>query len=177
MEDLINPYWSDILEEKYYFFTDQRFLSCQGIEFVEEENKHFDLEGKVNSLNKKIDEILECINKSTFDNKNEYIKAINIKKDDLQKLLLKYEDIKQSFVQSDKLYRIDLFQFYNSKYDNTALFSFSERRKYLDIMNEIQHLLYNKFVEFYTEYYNIRNSFFVINSYMIKIKKLFNFNF
>ena len=38
MEDLINPYWSDILEEKYYFFTDQRFLSCQGIEFVEEEN-------------------------------------------------------------------------------------------------------------------------------------------
>ena len=135
------------------------------------------MEGKINSLNKKIDEILECINKSTFDNKNEHIKAINIKKNDLQKLLLKYEDIKQSFVRSDKLYRIDLFQFYNRKYDDTALFSFSERRKYLDIMNEIQHLLYNKFVEFYTEYYNIRNSFFVINSYMIKIKKLFNFNF
>ena len=57
----------------------------------------------------------------------------------MQKLLLKYEDIKQSFVRSDKLYRIDLFQFYNRKYDNTALFSFSERRKYLDIMNEIQH--------------------------------------
>ena len=36
---------------------------------------------------------------------------------------LKYEDIKQSFVRSDKLYRIDLFQFYNTKYDNTALFS------------------------------------------------------
>lgn len=176
MEDLINPYWSDILEEKYCFWTDERFLSCQGIDFVEGENKHFDLEGKINTLIKKIDEILERLNKSTFDNKNEHIKAINTKKNDLQKLLLKYEDIKQSFIQTDKLYRDDFFEFYNRKYERTALFAFSER-KYLDIMNEIQHLLYNKFMEFGNEYFNIRNSFFVMNSYIIKIKKLFNFNF
>ena len=41
-------------------------------------------------------------------------------------------------------------------------------------MIDIQKLLKKKFEDFCKQYYNIRNEFFEINDYLLKIKKLFN---
>ena len=81
--------------------------------------------------------------------------------------------IEKSYTEEDKFYRENLFEFYRNKYYYSSIFSFSQRKICMDNMNEIQILLSKKFFQ-YCDNYGIRNNFFEINNYIIKIKKLFN---
>ena len=96
------------------------------------------------------------------------------KKDNLEDLLQKYKEKEKNYIETDKFYREELFVFYRIKYNNTSEFAFSESKMYLSIMNDIQSILRDKFLSFVNDYNDIRNAFFDINNYIIKIKKLFN---
>ena len=96
------------------------------------------------------------------------------KKNMLADLSQKYKEKEKNYIEADKFYREELFIFYRIKYNNTSEFAFSESKMYLSIMNDIQSLLRDKFRGFLNDYQDIRNSFFDINNYIIKIKKLFD---
>ena len=100
------------------------------------------------------------------------INNITEKKKLLKKLLDNYNDVKETYLQFDKLYR-DLFNFYLIRYVAEGLTN--EQTRFTAIMNNIQTLLSDKFSDFCHSYFTIRNSFFEANKYIIKVRKLFNF--
>ena len=100
-----------------------------------------------------------------------FINTIN-----LAKLASKYTEISRNFFENDAFYREYLFEHYNKKYNNSHLLDFAERRTCLSVMNGIQILMKEKCTEFCNEYNNIRDSFFGINNFIVKVKKLFNIN-
>lgn len=145
-----------------------------GIWFVERESRYFGIEEKIKKLDEIINNVLNKLNDICDENKENYINTIKAKQNDLLKLATEYRKIENKFVENDKYYRKNLFEFYQKKYFNSPLFAFAEKRKYLSVMNDIQYLLKEKFNEYCNDYSHIRDSFFEINNYIIKIKKLYN---
>lgn len=172
MEELVNPYWYD-LDTNYPLFLDETICAVHGIFIVEREHLNFDIKGKMKKLDEIIDEVIIKLNNIVYENKDNLLETIKTKKNTLANLLIKYEDLQRNYTEIDKYYRENLFEFYKSKYDNSTIFAFSERKKYLSIMNDIQLLLKKKFDSYLNDYFKLRNSFFEINNYMIKVKILF----
>ena len=90
----------------------------------------------------------------------------------LKELLVKYNEIKEEYLQFDKFYN-DLFDFHLDSL--IAKNIGDEWTRLTAIMNNIQIIMRDKFFDFRQRYFAIRNSFFDINQYIIKIKKMFNF--
>ena len=173
MEDLVNPLFSDLPD--YYPIYENKVRCCaQGIWFVEREHKHFDIKRKIEKLDGIINNIMNKLNNISYDNKENLFDTMTTKKNMLADLSQKYKEKEKNYIEADKFYREELFIFYRIKYNNTSEFAFSESKMYLSIMNDIQSLLRDKFRGFLNDYQDIRNSFFDINNYIIKIKKLFD---
>ena len=173
MEDLVNPLFSD-LPDYYPIYENEVRCCAQGIWFGEREHKHFDIKGKIEKLDGIINNIMNKLNNISYDNKENLFDTMTTKKNMLADLSQKYKEKEKNYIEADKFYREELFIFYRIKYNNTSEFAFSESKMYLSIMNDIQSLLRDKFRGFLNDYQDIRNSFFDINNYIIKIKKLFD---
>ena len=152
--------WKDVTE-----------WSVGGIWFVEREPMFFGIEDKDTKLDEIIKKVLDRIKTLSEDNKDYFINTIN-----LAKLASKYTEISRNFFENDAFYREYLFELYNKKYNNSHLLDFAERRTCLSVINGIQILMKEKCTEFCNEYNNIRDSFFGINNFIVKVKKLFNIN-
>ena len=174
MEDIINPHWSDINERKFVFFYDDTFLAMTGIWFIEGEEYGFDIQKKIEMLDAIIANIINRLKDDTYENKNYIINQLKEKQKLLKELLSQFEEIKHTYLENDNYYRNKVFEFYKAKYYETPLLSFFQRNHYISIMNEIQVLLYKKFKELCQDYVKIRDDFFEINEYVIRIKKFFN---
>ena len=107
-----------------------------------------------------IDDVLNNLKNEKYEYKEELINNITEKKKLLKKLLDNYNDVKETYLQFDKLYR-DLFNFYLIRYVSEG--STNERTRFTAIMNNIQTLLSDKFSDFRHSYFTIRNSFFEAN--------------
>lgn len=177
MEGLTNPFHSDVNSFSYCIFKNEPFISVDGVWFIKHEPNKFGIESYIKKLQEIIHNVLNALEKVSYENKDTMINTIKEKDKLLENLLDKYKSIKQKYLENDKYFRKELFAHYSIKYEETPIFYFSESRKYLDIMNEIQSILYSKFKEFYGEFLDIIDSFFTINNYIIKIKKFFNFQF
>ena len=94
----------------------------------------------------------------------------------LKELLSQFEEIKHTYLENDNYYGNKVFEFYKAKYYETTLLLFFQRNHYISIMNEIQVLLYKKFKELCQDYVKIRDDFFEINEFVIRIIKFFNFH-
>ena len=173
MEGLINPEWSD-LDPIYIIWKDEPSCATTGIWFVEREYRIFGIKEKIKNLEGIIDKIMNVLKNITYDNKENLFESIQTKKKMLEDLLLQYNKLEKNYIEFDKYYRQTLFKFYSYKYYYSPLFAFKEKRTYLSIMNDIQILIKKEFESFCDNYYIIRNSFFDINNYIIKVKKLFN---
>ena len=145
-----------------------------GMWFVEREPRHFGIEDKITKLDEIIKKVLDRIKTLSEDNKDYFINKIKIKQNHLATLASKYREISKKFIENDSFYREYLFELYKKKYNNSHLLDFAERRTCLSVMNGIQILMKEKFTEYCNEYNNIRDSFFEINNFIIKFKKLFN---
>lgn len=145
-----------------------------GMWFVEREPRHFGIEDKITKLDEIIKKVLDRIKTLSEDNKDYFINTIKIKQNHLATLASKYREISKKFIENDSFYREYLFELYKKKYNNYHLLDFAERRTCLSVMNGIQILMKEKFTEYCNEYNNIRDSFFEINNFIIKVKKLFN---
>jgi hypothetical protein len=155
--------WKDVTE-----------CSVWGIWFVEREPMFFGIEDKISKLDEIIKKVLDRIKTLSEDNKDYFINTIKIKQNHLAELASKYREISKKFIENDAFYREYLFELYKKKYNNSHLLDFAERRTCLNVMNGIQILMKEKFTEYCNEYNNIRDSFFGINNFIIKVKKLFN---
>ena len=175
MEDIINPHWSDINERKFVFFYDAPILTMAGVWFVEGEEHHFGIHKKIEMLDSIIVNIINRLKDDSYENKNYMIEQLKEKQKLLKELLSKFADIKNKYLENDSYYRNKVFEFYRAKYYDTPLLSFFQRNHYMSIMIEIQTLLYKKFRELCRDYVKIRDDFFEINDYIIRIKKFFNF--
>ncbi len=172
MEDLVNPLMTD-LKGTYSIFFDEPICCVAGIWFVEREDKRFDIKGNISKLDKIINNLIDKINGISYENKSYLIETLKEKKGKLVEILGAYKKIEEDYTEFDKFYRENLFEFYANKYNDCDFFSFNEQKKYLSIMNDIQMIIKKKFDAFLKDYYELRNSFFDINSYIIKAKKLF----
>ena len=172
MEGLINPKRSD-LNIPYFIFDDYSICDVAGIKFVEKESQKFGIKEKIEKLDLIVDNIINKLENLSSENKESFISNIKNKKNILKDLLSKYRAIEKKYIEDDQFYRENLFEFYKNKYDVAPLFSFADKRLYFASMIDIQILLKKKFEDFCEQYYNIRNEFFEINDYLLKIKKLF----
>ena len=151
MEDLVNPLFSDL--PHYYPIYENEFICCvQGIWFVEREQNHFDIKGKIKKLDGIINNIMNKLNNISYDNKENLFDTMTTKKNILADLLQKYKEKEKNYIEADKFYREELFEFYRIKYNNTSELAFSESKMYLSIMNDIQSLLRDKFRGFLNDY-------------------------
>lgn len=174
MEELINPYWSD-LDTDYPLFLNETICGVHGIFVVEREYLNFNIKDKIKKLDQIIDNVIIKLANIAYENKDNLLETIKEKKNTLANLVTKFDYLQKNYTELDKFYREDLFEFYKSKYDDSSIFSFSERKKYLTIMNEIQLLLKKNFDTYLNDYFRLRNTFFEINNYLIKVKILFQF--
>ena len=147
MEGLSNPYYSDIKEIYYPLNLNKAFCSSAGIWYLEREVE---------------------------ENKEITKKLLQEKEELLIELIFQFEEIEKKYTEEDKYFREDLFEFYAIKYRNLSIFSFLEKKVLMDAMNEIQTQLRKTFFLYVDKYYQIRNNFFEINNYIIKVKRLFN---
>ena len=175
MEGLVNPKTDDINSLVYLIWKDRPNITVEGIWFIQREHNHFGIESKIKQLDDIINHQLNLLNDISYEDKSNLIDKIKIKQQTLQVLMQKYEVIRNIYFDYDKYYREDLFEFYLNKYKEIPLFHFAERKKFLSIIKEIQELLYQKFIDFCDAYCNIRDDFFEINDYILRIKKFFNF--
>ena len=120
-----------------------------------------------------IEKTIIQIKNISYENKESLVENMNKKKALLENLLHKYKELEKDYIQTDNYYRENLFQFYYNKYENTSFFSFNEKRFLLSVMNDIQIVLKKKFDDLLYDYFNLRNIFFDINNYVIKVRKLF----
>jgi hypothetical protein len=172
MEDLINKKGIDKLCLEIY--TEDPFCSITGICFIQDEDTYFGIEQRVEQLDKIIDVILLRLNEIEDSSKENIIKIIHEKKNQLNEIRVKFREAKKQYLENDKYYRKELFEFYLRKYQFADIFAFAEKKKYMAIMIEVQKILNAKFIEFRDEYVNLINSLCKINNYILKIKNLFN---
>ena len=175
MENLVNPTRSE-LYEPYYIYTDKPICDVAGIWFVEREPRFFGLEEKISKLTGIIDDIKIALNDIVYEDKENLQETLTTKKNLLGDILSRYKKIEKQYIEDDDYFREKLFSFYCYKYYITSIFAISERRMYLSCMLNIQRLLKHKFDNFRDGYDNLRNEFFQINNYIIKIKKLLNYD-
>lgn len=175
MEDLINPHWSDINSIIYCFWEDEPFIAIAGLCYVEGEKSNFGIEEKIEKLNAIIVDIISHLKDDSYENKKYIISQLKEKQNLLKDQLTKFKEIKQNYCDNDRYYRDELFNFYKAKYYEEPLLSYFKKKKYIAIMFDIQKILHKKFQDFCREYVKIRDDFFKINTYIIKVKKFFNF--
>ena len=174
MEDLINPLDSDIKNIRYITYNNGERCSIKGIWFVETEHRRFNIKDKINKLDAIIANLLiKIFETPNQENRDYIIKMMKEKKNILASLLSQYNDLENNYIAFDKYHRENLFQFYKNKYQSAWFFDIVEKRMYLSIIINIETMIRNKFDEFCKEYVKIRNSFFEINNYIIKLKKLY----
>jgi len=176
MENLVNPTRSE-LYKPYYIYTDDPICDVSGIMFVEREPRIFGLEEKISKLTGIIDDIKNALNDIVYEDKDNLHKTLTTKKNLLGDILTRYKKIEKQYIEDDDYFRRKLFSFYSGKHYFTSIFALSERRMYSSCMLNIQLLLKQKFDDFRDSYDNLRNEFFEINNYIIKIKKLINIDF
>lgn len=174
MEGLDNPNEYDLNRINYDMWIDQLLCSVEGIWYVEHEERNFGIEEKIKKLDNMIKYILNALDNISYDDKENIIKILKIKQDLLAPLLKKYQKIKKDYIEYDTYYRKNLFMTYKEKYLTASLFAFSEKNVCLSVMNDIQIMLKDRFFDFLYDYFDLRDSFFDINNYILKIKKLFN---
>ncbi len=177
MEDLVNPYDSDIKNRRYTIFNDGDHCSIDGIWFVETESQswRFNLKDKINKLDTIINNFLNKLDDDPEqENRENLIKMLKEKKCMLADLLTQFNNIEKDYIEFDKYHREELFQFYRDKYQYAWIFDFTEKSMYLSIMKNIEIIIRDKFNEFCKTYLKIRETFFKINTYIIKLKKLYN---
>ena len=175
MEGLVDPYTTDFESLIYYIYEDEARCSISGIWYVEREQYNFNIRDKINKLDEIVDNLLNKINKEQKqENPENQIKMLEDKKNELADLLKQYNEIEKNYIEFDKYQREQLFEFYKNKYEDTWIFEFAKRKMYLNIMLDIQIIIKNKFHEFFDNYKKIRESFFRINNYIIKFKKLYS---
>lgn len=175
MEGIKDSNNNDIKSLTYIYWEDEPLISVTGIWFVQREDLNFGVEAKIEKLGEIIENVLNALKVVSYDNKEALLDKIRAKQQLLKNLLIKYKEVKAKFIENDKFYRIELFEFYNEKYQEALSSSSPDFKKYISIMNSIQKILFQKFNEFRDEYCDIRNSFFDVNQYIIRIKKMFNF--
>lgn len=175
MENIINPRWTDINDIAYIIWDNDTIITMAGIWFIEREKSEFGMEKKIESLDKIIIDITNRLKMISYENKDNIITKLKEKRDLLSVLLNKFTKIKKTYYEYDNYLRYQVFEFYKSKYYSEPLFSFFKRRQYIAIMNEIQLMLKKKFADFCNDYVKIRDEFFDINAYAIKVKRFFNF--
>ena len=93
MEDLINK--KGIEKFTIPIFTEFPLCSMTGVFSVQEEDKYFGLERKVKQLDKIIDVILLRLDKIKDSNKENIIKTIHEKKNELNEILVKFPEIRK----------------------------------------------------------------------------------
>ena len=174
MEGLVNPNESDLKNIHYCLWLDDFTCSLEGIHYVEHEEEEFGIEEKIKRLNDIINHILGALDNISYENRENMIEAIKTKQNLLSTLLKRYQDNKKSYIEFDSYYRENLFQVYKRKYLCAPLLDFTQRKTCLSVTNDIQIRLKAKFNDFLFDYFDIRNSFFSINNYILKIKQLFN---
>ena len=172
MEDIENPYWTDLNKVQQNVFWNWKIINTGRKEFVLNEHKNFDLAGKIVKLDTIIDDILNKLKKEKYEYMDELVNKIKENKKLLKELLVKYNEIKEKYLQFDKFYN-ELFYFHLDSL--IAKNIGDEWTRFTAIMNNIQIIMRDKFFDFRQRYFAIRNSFFDINQYIIKIKKMFNF--
>ena len=174
MEGLTNPYYSDIKQILYPLYRYMDKCSLAGMWHLQRESRFFGIKELIIRLGGIINKIslkLDCIE---YENK-ENVKKILLEKEELLiELFFQYEEIEKNYTEDDKFFRENLFEFYKKKYKNCSYFSFSKMKFLMYTMNDIQAQLRKKFFQYCDKYCQIRNNFFEINNYIIKIKKLFN---
>lgn len=172
MEDIENPYWTDLNKVQQKIYWNWKITDTEGREFVLNEHNNFDLAGKIAKLDAIIDDVLNKLKKEKYEPMDELVNNIKEKKKQLKELLVNYNEIKEKYLQFDKFYN-DLFDFHLDSL--IAKNIGDEWTRFTAIMNNIQIIIRDKFLDFRQSYYTIRNSFFEANSYIIKVKKMFNF--
>ena len=172
MEDIVNPYWTDLNEVHQYIFWNSAIIDIDGYLFVTNEHNKFDLAGKIAKLDAIIDDVLTKLKEEKYEYKEELTNNIKEKKKLLKELLANYNAAKEKYLQFDEFYR-DLFNFHLDKF---IVKGFADEHKRLtQVMNNIQVLIREKFLDFRQNYFTIRNSFFEANKFIIKVRKLFNY--
>ena len=174
MEGLSNPYYSDIKEIYYPLNLNKAFCSSAGIWYLEREARFFGIKEIIIKLGGIINKLLFKLDSMVEENKEITKKILQEKEELLIKLIFQFEEIEKKYTEEDKYFREDLFEFYAIKYRNLSIFSFLEKKVLMDAMNEIQTQLRKTFFLYVDKYYQIRNNFFEINNYIIKVKRLFN---
>ena len=174
MEGLVNPNEYDLNRIKYVLWIDQPLCSVDGIWYVEHEESNFGIEEKIKKLDEIINYILNALNDISYNDKENLVNTLKTKKNLLSDLLKRYQKNKKTFIEFDSYYRENVFQEYKEKYLDAWLFSFSEKKMCLTVTNDIQRRLKERFYDFLYDYFDLRDSFFAINNYILKIKKLFN---
>ena len=174
MEGLSNPYRSDINKILYPLYLGWTWCTAIGIWYLEREARFFGIKELIIKLGGIINKILLKLDSMAYENKDNMKKTLQEKEELLIELFFQFEEIEKNYTADDKFYRENLFAFYKEKYADLSIFSFSEKKLLMDAMNEIQTKLRNNFFLNCEKYYQIRNKFFEINNYIIKIKKLFN---
>jgi hypothetical protein len=174
MEGLSNPYYSDIKEIYYPLNLNKAFCSSAGIWYLEREARFFGIKEIIIKLGGIINKLLFKLDSMVEENKEITKKLLQEKEELLIELIFQFEEIEKKYTEEDKYFREDLFEFYAIKYRNLSIFSFLEKKVLMDAMNEIQTQLRKTFFLYVDKYYQIRNNFFEINNYIIKVKRLFN---
>ena len=174
MEGLTNPYYSDINKILYPIYDYMTFCSLAGMWHLQRESRFFGIKELIIRLGGIINKILLKLDCIEYENKENIQKILHEKEELLIELFYQYEEIEKNYTENDKYFRENLFEFYKEKYENCSYFSFSKMKFLMETMNDIQELLRQKFFQYCDKYCQIRNNFFEINNYIIKIKKLFN---
>ena len=174
MEGLVNPNEYDLNRIRYVLWIDQPLCSVDGIWYVEHEESNFGIEEKIKKLDEIFNYILNALNDISYNDKENLVNTLKTKKNLLSDLLKRYQKNKKTFIEFDSYYRENVFQEYKEKYLDASLFSFSEKKMCLTVTNDIQRRLKERFYDFLYDYFDLRDSFFAINNYILKVKKLFN---
>ena len=101
-----------------------------------------------------IDDILNKLKKEKYEYMDELINNIKENKKLLKELLVKYNEIKEKYLQFDKFYN-DLFDFHLDIFIAKGIGD--ELTRFTAIMNNIQIIIRNKFFDFRQRYFAIRN--------------------
>ena len=99
MEDIENPYWTDLNKVQQNVFQNWKIIDTGGKKFVLNEHKNFDLAGKIVKLDTIIDDILNKLNKEKYEYMDELVNKIKENKKLLKELLVKYNEIKEKYLQ------------------------------------------------------------------------------
>ena len=80
MENIVNPYWTDLNEVHQYIFWNSAIIDIDGYLFVTNEHNKFDLAGKIAKLDAIIDDVLTKLKEEKYEYKEELTNNIKEKK-------------------------------------------------------------------------------------------------